>query len=257
MEKYRQFTVDVFNYLNPRITPRNPCVLTISVYNPYNYGEFKKPNYIDIPLGSIINNFYGRDDMIKSVIVLSICHELQHADQMTDMIRYTYDKDYAEALEAQAEYKAERFMFDHARELHDRFGVNPSKTFIAPTKAPTSPYQAFDCESYYINTLADVVYRSADSLAELKEIFNRKEDIYATFYIAFCENGECSDAIMIRDNWVYLLESINDFNEEIAKVRNGTTKTSFNTHTTIFEWEGSVVMVISIDNKTCYPIAFF
>lgn len=267
MEKYTKFTWDVFNYLNPLISPRNPCQLYISVYNPYNYGEFRKPNIIDIPLGSIINNFAHQDDMIKAVIILSLCHELYHANQLTDMIRYSYDKEYAKAIEDQAEYQAEKFLFDHSTEIYKLFGINPTDIFVSKTEKPNSSYEEFDYESYYINTLADVIYRNSEVVPKIKNIFNRTEEQYKNLCIAFGDNGKFDSILVIRYHWNYIPESLQSFNDEVNRFRVGTACMNYDCTTNILRIseneyngilkEGGMCILINITNKTYEPIGFF
>ena len=65
--KYKDFTIKAFAYLNGKINPNNICIAKLDYYDKYNFAEFRKPNLICIKLGSIIDQLYYEPDELKKM----------------------------------------------------------------------------------------------------------------------------------------------------------------------------------------------
>ena len=176
---YTPFVEDVFRYLNGYINPYNPCRLHIKLYSAINYAEYAKPDIAIVYLGSIINNCWGDDNLIKTVIIMTLAHELSHSWQNTDMIRYTYDPYYKKEIEDQNEGRTERWIIDHSDEIYSRFGVRIeySDWAINSVMPNAEYYQHNNPGDYFLHTILDVAYRNKNYIDPLTKLFNSEESI--------------------------------------------------------------------------------
>lgn len=207
MEKYTPITIDMFNYLNGNINPYNPCNLYIKMYNTTNFAEFRKPNTVTVFLGSIITIFYGQDLDIKSVILMTLAHELSHSWQNTDMVRYTYDPYYKQMIEDTNEGYTEKWISDHMKEIHKLFGFKVqysrwAKKNILPKAVE---YQSANLKDYFIHTIVDVVYRDSKYIKPLNDVFDKEQTILFSI--------DDSEIIILKLNGMYLEQSIQSFGQ--------------------------------------------
>ncbi len=207
MDYYSGFTRDVFEYMNARVSPLLSCNLAINAYGASNYGSFKKPNLVEINLGSIVNNFYGAsEDYIKFFICLSITHELFHANQSCSMMRYGADREYAELMEAQAEIMSRTFLTYEASALYHMFGFTIPSDILDNVPKPHTFYETIDenVAEWYINVLADSWFKNAAIASTLRTYICNPSPEYRTMFIKFDE----LTPICIRVNGNYIDESM-------------------------------------------------
>lgn len=258
MEKYKKFIHELMDFLNPYITPMNPCSIIIDVYNPYNYAEFRRPNIITVYLGSVINNFWGsKPEKIMSILAVCITHELYHAYQNIDMLRYTYDKDYNALIEQQAEYMAEQFVLLNAELFKTKFGFDPTDWIKSYTKRPEVSYENFQLREFYIDTLVAIVFRNEDARKTLEKWFDRREGNFSqNLAIVFEDNDdEIYWHIIIRHGEEYIQQSVQEFCTALNYLyRRGTAAMKFKISCALCE-DGSIL--ITTKNKTYRPVEFF
>lgn len=205
MEKYTPITVNMFNYLNGNINPYNICNLYIKMYSTINFAEFRKPNTVTIFLGSIVTMFYGKDLDIKSVILMTLAHELSHSCQNTDMVRYTNDPYYRQMVEDTNEGYTEQWVYNHMKEIHKLFGFKMqysrwAKKNIMPK---ATEYQPAGLKDYFVHTIVDVVYRDASYIDPLNKIFEENQTLLFSI--------DNSDIVMLKHNGQYLNQSVQPF----------------------------------------------
>lgn len=205
MERYTPITINMFNYLNGNINPYNPCNLYIKMYNTINFAEFRKPNTVTVFLGSIVTVFYGKDLDIKSVILMTLAHELCHSWQNTDMVRYTYDPYYKQMIEDTNEGYTEKWISDHMKEIYKIFGfkVQYSRWAKKNILPKAEEYQPVELKDYFVHTIVDVVYRDGQYIEPLNKVFEETQTLL------FSIND--SDIVMLKFNGQYLNQSVQPF----------------------------------------------
>lgn len=212
--KYKDFTIKAFAYLNGKINPNNLCIAKLDYYDKYNFAEFRKPNLICIKLGSIIDQlYYEPDELKKSLIFLSVAHELVHANQSASMLRYSMDSLYAKAIESHAQYTAQEFLKARRLEILDIFGVDVQLGISYYGEIKEIPHDVpFNIEMYYINTLVDMIMgNKMDHTVRLQKIFQ-----IPTIRIIFDDK-----IVLIKKDGIYLDDGVKNFNAILLSYRRG------------------------------------
>lgn len=205
----RELVCNVFNYLNGRINPENPCRLVIGDYHSTNYAEFRKPDIVVVYLASIINDYYLRPYLIPGLLVMVIGHELSHSIQETNMILYTADKTAREFIENTNDAHAQEWIIAHKDEIKDVLGIDiiySDYTFNL-IREYSDKYVKAQLRDYYIHTIVDVVYRADKFLDPLYELFNK--------YSSIAMSINDSETFLIKSNGEYV-DNIATFNAGIA-----------------------------------------
>ena len=203
---YAELATNIFNYMNGKINEENYCRLVISTYDMHNFAEFRKPNTVIIYLGNIISTYYPEDLKVKSVILMTIAHELSHAVQDTNMVKYGYDPYYQSMVEQTNEARAEKWVKDHMREIHKLFGfrLKFSKEAINVIMPKAVNYEQFSIKNHYLYTLVDVVYRDKKYIPPLTELMDKDDNLL------FSIND--SKVIPIKRDGQFLYDSVYEFN---------------------------------------------
>jgi len=249
VERFKPFAIEAFNYLNGNINPFTYCYLYIRMYDTVNYAEFRKPNTVCLFLGSIICHFYGKDEDIKSVILMTLAHELSHSCQNTDMVRYTNDPYYREVVEESNEAHTIKWMTEHMNEIYKRFGFryiynNDAMNNLYP-KHINYEYSAL--KEYYINCIIDVVYRNQKYRKPLIDLFDSNNNI--GFAI------DTSDYIFIKYNGNYMEEGLEGFNKLLSQYcRTGLAINYFNVVLTTRNIQNGIIIRLHFDNVRYCPI---
>ena len=259
VEKFTPIVKEWFKYLNQEICPRIRCTLFVDIYDPLIYAGYKKPNIIIAYLGSIINNFMkDGEEVIRGVTVLTIAHELFHANQSTSMIQYGMDPTYANNIEQQAEYMAEQFLLERELFCQNVFGFSPKKIFTTLMEAPTTPYRQFHLKEFYVNTLSDVLYRNSRS----KELLDEAFDVVDTIYLAFDSKShyDCMDIdrMIIKLNGKYIESTVQYFAFVItSKYRMGNCIMNYTVSCKVeYLSEDSAVFHFTTSNHNYSPVQF-
>ena len=223
---YSNFAIRAFEFLNGRINPFNICYLSIEMYSKNNYAEFRKPNTVSLYLGSILNDYDSctgdpEDDRdIKTIIIMTLSHELAHSTQNTDMIRYTNDPYYRDDIEKQNEAYTEHWITEHQTEIFNALGVVVSySSFAIRNIMPLyTQYEVATLEQYYVHTLLDVVYRNKKFVEPMTIAFRKYNSILLRF-----NNGI---RMLIKKNGEYNPNIIQTFNKIVRTTfRKGTAQT--------------------------------
>lgn len=241
-EKYKQFALDVFGYLNGKVNPDNPCIYYTGYFNRKNYAEYRKPNIINLYIGTMMSERDKYDEeIVKGIIILAITHELAHANQSACMIKYGIDPAYMREIENDAEWKAQTFLQSMQNDIKERFGVDITRVFAeyGLVKANTYPLE-FDDIDYYVNTLIDMFMGDISRATFLYQIFMFDN-------VGIILDGEM---VEIKRNGE-LLDSISDFNKALSRYRRGCMRVNLRTsYVPIPTYRGDNIDRIDIDIKT-------
>lgn len=176
-EKYTELARSAFGYLNGRVNKYNICMLRLEHYDINVYAEFRKPNIICIKLASIINSaliFNCNEEIMRGLIVLSIAHELAHADQSGSTARYDFDPSYAKYLEDSAECVSQRFLLENRKTINNIFKCNIESAismYGRPYPSNIEP-KAFNLIDHYATSIIDVLYRDYKYQKAIYDAFN-------------------------------------------------------------------------------------
>lgn len=218
VEEYTPIANQMFDYLNGRVNPPyNMCKLIISSYDQCNFAEFRKPNIVILFLYSIISSFYPNDMDIKSVMLMTLTHELSHACQETNMVKYGSDPFYREQVENSNEAHARLWVLNHMNEIHRRFGF--TMTFpqwaIEEAKRNDPEYQQTSGKYFYLYAIVDILYRRQNFVQMFESIF----DSYDEMFIAIND----SNKVWFKHKGQYLLDpdTVKQFGDILSYCRRG------------------------------------
>lgn len=259
MNMYKGFTHRVFEYMNEKISPYLKCNLIINSYGDCNYGSFKKPNLIEINLGSILNNHKDMsDDYIRFFICLAVSHELFHANQQCSMMRYGADPLYAERMEAQAELMARTFLVSNAAEIGYMFNCTVPMDIIHNQTLPDMPYSHINenVKEWLINVLVDSWFKNTKMTDSMRLVFNNPSEEYRSIFIKF----DSLEPICVKVNGVYVVESIQIVADTIYnnyRSQRAVLHFQYNTHVDIVPSDIGPVAILcctSTSRPILYPI---
>lgn len=212
--KYKDFALQAFAYLNGGINPQNICVVKLDYYDKNNFAEFKKPNLISIKLGSIVDNLYYEPEAVKKgMIMLTVAHEMVHSVQAASMIKYSIDPAYAKMVEEHAQYTAQEYLKARKHEIQDIFGfdIQMGISYYGEMSRPNFHIE-FNPEEYYINTILDLFMgNKINYRIKLERVF-----AIPTVKITFDRN-----TVTVKENGVYLENGVRDVNAILIKYRQG------------------------------------
>lgn len=175
-DKYAYIARSAFGYLNGRVNRYNICTLRLDYFSSTNYAEFRKPNVISIKLGSIIDSVTSMnksEGFIRGLIVLSIAHELSHADQAASMTRYGFDPVYMQYMEDSAEYVSQRFLLSNMKQIDEMFNTSIKSVVSVYGRTYPSNLQprAFDLLDHYATSIVDVLLRDYSMQKKVYDFF--------------------------------------------------------------------------------------
>lgn len=254
-ELYKPFVEKVFNYLNGYINPNNPCQLYINMYSNNNYAEFAKPNHLICYLGSIINNFFGNDNEIRKIIIITIAHELCHSEQSINMIQYTNDPYYRQSMENQNEGYSEKWLNIHSNEIQQLFGVEIrfSDFAIRNIQPHAKDWTHASIRDHYFYTIMDVVFRNQKFITPLNDAFDCSNTI--SFHINDSGKVLLKYRGEYNTNGIYLFNKlINDYCREGNAIRYFSIKTRMSEEE-IFGEKGMDIH-LTLSNNYYKPIEF-
>lgn len=224
VETYTPYTRDVFDFLNGRVNPYyNKCRLIISSYDKYNFAEFRKPDLVVIYLHSIISTFYPDDLKIKSVILMTLAHELSHACQETNMTRYGRDPYYKEEVEKTNEAHARQWVINNMDEIHKRFGFRMTFPKYAVEEAfrDGARYQQTSGKEFYIYAFVDLLYRKERFIDKFVDLFDQYSDIMV------CINNGPKVWFKNKGNYLLDQDTVGQFSSIMQYCRRGISLGSF------------------------------
>lgn len=222
-QKYTPIVLDLFNYLNGRINPLNICTPLIGGFSVDNYAQFQYPNRMCIFLGSIIENFYDKNDsdqdnidIIMSVVALCLSHELYHANQNIDAHRYKNDDQYMKNIEDSTEYLAEKFCIDNTEMFKLKFGFNYlCRQDLGPLSSAT--YDSIQ-DTDMINVLRNYmlgVFRSMQVSNDIVRILSSKD--HKNFSVVLYYKDQFVSKFRILENGKYVF-NFQEAGEAISKI---------------------------------------
>ena len=118
---------DIFNYYNGTINTFNKCVLYIDWLHKFDdpdvLGCTKAPNRVFIFPRVIMKE--SPDENIFTVnLILTIIHELYHADQIIDYLAISSDnKEYVDSIECPVEMLTNAYLYNNMHDIFYRFGI--------------------------------------------------------------------------------------------------------------------------------------
>lgn len=193
------FTRNVFNYYNGRINICCNAKLNIEwISNFSRLGDFSLPNTVTVYLGVITKNFTGVEEA-KSIIIMTILHELHHADQFIDYPQMYIYQEYQRDIEGQVELLTMNYIASHINEIDVVFGVK----MIRNSSFYTTYLRKYISSTMYVRlnsrTLVERLLLNLDNYLSrvyfiIKDNFNK----YANFNISIdiCDK----DTILMHDN---------------------------------------------------------
>lgn len=129
-EEAEDFIYEVFKLLNGVINPNNivPGIHFIQKFdNPLGALAFGGPNDRYIVVGSSnVREFiaeFGREQAY-TLFIDFVAHELYHATQNIDIVRYQNDQEYWDAIETDCEYHTALFIFNYGDWLESHLSKN-------------------------------------------------------------------------------------------------------------------------------------
>lgn len=250
--------IEYFKFFNGKINKNNICKLDINSYNMLNFAEFKYPNIISIKLCTIMEFYKNKStEDLQSFIMLTICHELVHADQSCSFLKYKKNSKFKKRIELDAETKSINYLLNNRKVILKRFSVDVMIGINMRGKPDIniSNYNpiCFNLFNHYIHSICSTFIQN-----EIKEkkilsmsvpypnIFINIEDITEKITIKY-------SFYIKKDNIV--LNIIDMFNNILSEYRIG--NSSFKVKFSINKYSNNkLILNILILNKRYFPIAF-
>ena len=270
---WRSITITLFDYMNGYVNHLNyKCRLFVEdrEYLSRVNGVTAFPSDVTIFLGNILNMCYSidypefkdstvRHNMIGTMIAWTVCHELLHADQKIDVLRYGNDPQYNNLIESAVEAASYDWVLYHAMEIEDAV-QHCFKVVIDSFQRPVElfTYERATPQEFYMQTILNIVMRDPDAYNSIKELRPENECKYANIELVFKYNdhsdssviksaGRYQDGVSIErftsavTNYVALYDiyHISYFADEI-----------FN------QSENTLILYFVIQDRSMYPITF-
>lgn len=261
----------LFNYLNGKINPHNPCVFNIGYFSTANYAHFQAPNLLTVFIGTVIldaqqiaisrADIEGERDYRMSIFALIISHELTHSEQAINPSKYSKDPKYNEMIESSAEYNAEIFCVSHQQEFKKKFKFN----FCITSKTVPTYYPVWNYKEYVLNTIYGVL-RAPEIITQISQSLDQSPNVALSISYKY-ESDTLGDIIVLQEDNVFTVydeEGIAYFNNYMMKYRHGICAIDykFTIYDAIFtrtrdgvQKEFSVIAVL-IDEQSYKPFLF-
>lgn len=224
--KIKDDVAKLFNYMNGKVNPHNPCILNLAYFSPCNYAQYQAPNLISIFLGSIIQMSLELDkadktnslrDYIMSITAVTTAHELTHSEQCIDPIKYSKDAAYATMIENSAEYNAEIFCVSHRFEFKEQFGFE----FVTVSRTDPIAYPEWNYQHHVINSMLGV-FRCQPIINHVMKLLEGKNNVAIAIRYATDPPNTPGDVIPIRAGGHFIddIDTITWYNEKLMQYRN-------------------------------------
>lgn len=149
MDKYLEFTIKAFKYLNGRINKFNLNIELVISYDLPTYAMLQYRSLIFINLEKILSKNRPNDNARFLDILFVLTHELFHADQLIDPELFiNNDKNYQLRKEKEVDYRTVYFISSNKKEIEEMLGVYIDDTWLYEIK------KSID-QSIGINNIAD------------------------------------------------------------------------------------------------------
>lgn len=251
-DKYAYIARSAFGYLNGRINRYNICTLRLDYFSSTNYAEFRKPNVISIKLGSIIDSVTSMnksESFIRGLIVLSIAHELSHADQAASMTRYGFDPIYMQYMEDSAECVSQQFLLSNMKQIDEMFQTSIKSVVSVYGRNYPSNLQprCFDLLDHYATSIVDVLLRD----------YSMQKRIYDFFAIENVDMDFDGYAVKVKRNGT-LIPDITLFNSVLNQYREAAMNSTFSVKIKCKTIKSNKIRVkITTENTLYMPIISF
>lgn len=211
IEMYRNISYDLFNFMNGKINVLNICTFRVEMYDRCreSYGNLCYPNDVYINLAAIIDSWneswstiMTKYDFICTIIAWTIAHELYHADQLINMIKYNTDPIYKSMVEGDVERSSYDWVLNNKYSVEVIGGFRLQLGCIKCKNLPdTSNYVKANTEEFYLQIIENVILRDSDefnkfvpifkdkSINSILLIFNNADSVYIKYYGRYLEEN--------------------------------------------------------------------
>ena len=260
---YSEIATKLFNYMNGKINTMNSnCILYIDMHDYVyrNYATIRYPNHIFLHIGNAVDGwndewgyYIAKEEYVATIIAWALAHELHHADQAIQMVRYQSNRAYKDEKENDVQRASYDWVDNHSYELSNLIGINIKIDYITCDNLTNSgSYRKASVGEFYKQTIANTVLKDL-------QLFNK-----LTF---FCNDSESDDIVImfnsgspitIKRNGHYLMESVNVFSESVYN--NVAFFDAYTIHVDVesFDNDGKRVTVVNftIENPLYHPMVF-
>ncbi|MCM1223417.1 MAG: hypothetical protein NC548_54110 [Lachnospiraceae bacterium] len=213
---YTEVAHRIFNYMNGRVNSLNRnCELYTDMYDLVSdkSGYLDAPNRVIIFIGNIIEmwNGYIASDRISTIcttIAWVIAHELLHADQDLNLLRYAKDDNYRDEIERQVQKASYDWVKYHAAEIEQACGFKVVIEYLTTDNLDHSAvYKKNSIKNFYIQSIYNVVFRAVSTVPQLDKIFIDDS------YMESIQINIDGNRVLIKNKGEYLEENIPEFCE--------------------------------------------
>lgn len=178
-EWYNDFITKVFNYYNGRINKKYSAVLQINWINinDDSLGYFMSPGIVVINAGTISRRA-GSEFVMLLNIILTVIHELYHADQYINDGYYDGVSEYEESVEAPIYGLAANYVLSHIDEviwlsdgIIDKFKIDYYDLLSKIKDGCMYPYNEIDIVRYVYNVLVGTLQLDVESINIFAKIY--------------------------------------------------------------------------------------
>lgn len=220
---FKLYTISLFNFLNGKI---NKKIMANSIEfdipsSPTEFGRTISSNIVVINLYNIIrfsyNKGYTSDEIIRGVILNSVCHELSHLDQDINFSRVRQDNDYMTLIEKSNDANALLFISNNYDVLQTRFGIFDMEliykiqytTDIARYSTLYTPIQSKE------QKILSVLENLTES--DICFIINNMNCEYIVLWYIDINNVKFKHTTMVNKEWLHIDDTLNFLGKVLSK----------------------------------------
>ncbi len=211
-EEINTFINNVFNYYNGRINRIIPSIIEINwcmLENSTNAGVTTTAKIVRI-FPMVIARCVRNKNQLKSMLLVTIIHELYHVDQYIVPSRLEYDQEYVKSIEYPVEFMTWCYILNHEYEISQFIDFNFSIKGIMDFVNTYSSYPYRYHRTTYIDYLCCVI----DDICRFYD--NQFYDyVKSAIFDGFKSNKDIQ--IIINDNSIFIKK--NNIYEDIKKVQ--------------------------------------
>lgn len=264
---YSNVAVNLFNFMNGKVNKiNNNCILQIQPFD-FNgtYGDHRPPNFINIYIENIIGLYnsdnvssINRNDFICTCIALVIAHELSHADQYINGMKYKTNTNYYNNIESAANYNAYKFVFVNRKNLSNIGNFNCdviTNISMDGLNLDIDNYRRIDVAKFYIHTIKESIMDYGDKTNEVIDMVQGTPNVG----LAFFDDNDV-DVVLIKKTNKYVKENISIFSSMVYKWFGKFNNYSMNINVSMSNLEDYKNRLATIDfyvyDRTYNPIIF-
>ena len=265
---YSTIAKRLFDHMNGRINKMNGnCYLYIDMYDNIRntYATIRYPNHIFLHVGNIVDSWKDewsglikKEEYICTVLAWAIAHELFHADQAIQMVRYLSNNAYKEDKENDVQRISYDWVCDNQYHLSRLIGIRIDMEAITSDALPDEGhYRKASPAEFYKQTIANTVLKDLQLFNKL--IFFTDDSAVSDIVLIFNKKGsQDRDMITIKSFGRYLDENIREFSDLVYKyfAYYDVYVVNINTDTIYKENRSVAVVDLQVEDPYFYPMMF-